>query len=155
MKIVLLLISHAVVAALGFAAGIYVLPIIAAPPAPTSAEVAAAGVGAAYRTQFKRDLPGSDALHWGEGTVAVSPTAVSFSGAMAPGPAYRLYLSPRFVQGKDEFLRERAGMKPIGEIRTFDSFIVMVPAGVDIDAYDSVVVWCEAFDQFITAAKYR
>lgn len=155
MKIVLLLVSHAVVAALGFAAGIYVLPIIAAPPAPTSAEVAAAGASATHRTQFKRDLPGSDALHWAEGTVAVSPSAVSFSGAMAPGPAYRLYLAPRFVQGKDEFLRERASMKPIGDIRTFDSFIVTLPAGVDIEAYDSVVVWCEAFDQFITAAKYR
>jgi hypothetical protein len=26
---------------------------------------------------------------------------------------------------------------------------------VDVAAYDTVVVWCEAFSQFISAAKYR
>lgn len=43
----------------------------------------------------------------------------------------------------------------IGEIKTFNGFIVDVPAGVDVNAYTTVVVWCEAFSQFISAAKYR
>jgi hypothetical protein len=30
-----------------------------------------------------------------------------------------------------------------------------VPAGVDVGAYTTVVVWCEAFSKFISAAKYR
>ncbi|MBX9926928.1 MAG: DM13 domain-containing protein [Hyphomicrobiaceae bacterium] len=33
-------------------------------------------------------------------------------------------------------------------------FIATVPAGVDVSAYDTVVVWCESFSQFITAAKH-
>lgn len=30
-----------------------------------------------------------------------------------------------------------------------------VPPAVDIEAYTTVVVWCETFSEFITAAKYR
>jgi hypothetical protein len=40
-KILLLIVSHALVAALGFGAGIYALPILTAPPAPAQAEVTA------------------------------------------------------------------------------------------------------------------
>ena len=40
-------------------------------------------------------------------------------------------------------------------MKTFDGFVVDVPAGVDVTAYDTVLVWCEAFGQFITSAKYR
>ena len=32
---------------------------------------------------------------------------------------------------------------------------VEVPEGVNIQEYDSVLVWCEAFSEFITAATYR
>jgi len=40
-------------------------------------------------------------------------------------------------------------------VKTFDNFIVAVPDSVDIARYNTVVIWCEAFSQFITAAKYR
>ena len=40
-KALILLASHAVVALAGFAAGIYLLPILIAPPAPDAAEEAA------------------------------------------------------------------------------------------------------------------
>lgn len=43
----------------------------------------------------------------------------------------------------------------VGDIRTFENFIVPLPAGTRLQDYDTVVVWCEAFSQFITAAKYR
>lgn len=154
-KLILLLASHAVAGAVGFAAGIYVLPILTAPPAPAAADVQGAAAQADYTAEFRRDLAGSDALHWGEGVVAVSRTAVSLNGKLAPGPDYKLYLSPEFVQTEDEFLRARPGMVRIGDVDTFDNFVVPVPAGVDPAAYNSVVVWCEAFGQFITAAKYR
>jgi hypothetical protein len=32
---------------------------------------------------------------------------------------------------------------------------VPVPAGIDPKAYTTVIVWCESFGQFITAARYR
>jgi hypothetical protein len=40
-------------------------------------------------------------------------------------------------------------------VKTFENFIVPVPDGIDVTRYDTVVVWCETFSMFITAAKYR
>jgi hypothetical protein len=154
-RIVLLLASHAIVLAVGFALGIYLLPILTAPDAPSGADVAAAAKDATYRAAFRHDLRGSDALHWGEGDLTVGPGAVAFAGRLAPGPAYRLYLTPRFVETKDEFVAVKPASIAIGDVKTFENFVVAVPAGVDIARYDSVVVWCEAFSMFITSAKYR
>ena len=93
-NILLLIFSHAAIGALGFAGGIYALPILTAPPAPADAEVLEIASQAQFKSEFKRDLAGSDALHWGEGVVSVSRAAVSLMGKLAPGPDYKLYLSP-------------------------------------------------------------
>lgn len=154
-RILLLLISHAAAGAAGFALGIYFLPILTAPAAPTAAEVKAAASGAEYKGEFRRNLKGSDFLHWGEGTVAVGSKAVTLTGRVSPGPDYRLYLTPGFVETKDEFLRVKAQSVRVGEVKTFENFIVAVPEGIDVSRYDTVVVWCEAFAMFISAAKYR
>lgn len=154
-RALLLLVSHGAVGALGFAAGIYVLPILTAPPAPDDDAVAAIAEGAPYTGRFRRDLADSDALHWGEGTVSVTRTAIALQGRIAPGPDYKLYLSPAFVQTEAEFLRLKPRMVRIGDVRTFENFVVPVPSTVDPAAFDTVIVWCEAFGQFITAAKYR
>ena len=37
----------------------------------------------------------------------------------------------------------------------FDGFIIDIPPIVDPSAYTTVLVWCEAFGEFITAASYR
>jgi hypothetical protein len=46
-------------------------------------------------------------------------------------------------------------MVRVGDVKTFDNFIVPVPADVDPARYSTVIVWCETFSQFITAARYR
>jgi hypothetical protein len=154
-KILLLIFSHVVVLAIGFVAGIYVLPILVAPQAPSIAEVKTAGGTAEYHTEFRRDLKGSDPLHWGEGTVSVGHQAVALQGRIAPGPDYKLYLTPEFVETKEEFLELKDRALRIGDVKTFENFIVVVPATADISRYNTVVVWCETFSQFITAGKYR
>lgn len=90
--------THAAVAALGFAAGIYTLPILTAPAAPPMADVQAQQARATWRGEFRRDLRGSDLLHWGEGAVTLGPQGIAFAGRLAPGPDYKLYLSPDFVE---------------------------------------------------------
>ena len=55
--------SHIAAAAAGFAGGIYALPILIAPKAPTVDEVKAASGQAQFTGEFKRDLKDSDALH--------------------------------------------------------------------------------------------
>lgn len=46
-------------------------------------------------------------------------------------------------------------MVPVGDVRTLENFVVPVPESIDVSAYDTVIVWCESFSQFITAARYR
>lgn len=154
-KLLLLGATHLLALAAGFALGIYLLPILAAPPAPTASEIAVASQGARFHGEFRRDLKGSDPLHWGEGRVTVGPAAVSLAGRLAPGPAYRLYLVPRFVDNGADFTRLKAQSLAVGEIRTFENFIVPMAPGTPLEDYRAVVVWCESFSQFITAASYR
>lgn len=151
----LLVATHAAVAAAGFAGGIYALPIIIAPPAPSNEATQAAAAAAMFTAEFRRDLKDSDALHWGEGTVSIGAESVAFVGRLAPGPDYKLYLSPEFVETEADFNRLKARMIRVGDVKTFENFVVPVPAGVDPSKYSAVVVWCESFSQFITAARFR
>ncbi len=153
--VIVLVASHALVALAGFAAGIYALPILIAPPAPTASEIAATAKEAAFKGQFRRDLKDSDALHWGEGEVSVGARHVSLMGRLAPGPDYKLYLSPEFVETEADFARLKPRMVRVGDVKTFENFVVAVPPGVDPAKFSAVIVWCETFSQFITAAKYR
>lgn len=154
-KALFAVLTHALSAAAGFALGIYALPILIAPPAPSGEEVAAQATSARYEAQFRRDLKDSDALHWGEGKVSIGAEAIVFEGELAPGPDYKLYLSPEFVETEADFQRLKARMVRVGDVRTFRNFVVPLPAAVDPSAYSAVIVWCETFNQFITAARYR
>lgn len=152
---ILLAASHLAVGTAGFAGGIYALPILTASDAPTMEEVKAATGQALFSGKFKRDLKDSDALHWGEGTVTIGSTSISLVGELAPGPDYKLYLSPEFVETESDFNRLKKQMVRVGDVKTFENFVVMVPAGINASKYSAVIVWCESFGQFITAANYR
>jgi hypothetical protein len=154
-KIALLLATHLAAIAVGVALGIYLLPILTAPAGPSDGELAAVAGEARYTGTFRRDLKDSDALHWGEGTVSIGPKAIALKGAVAPGPDYKLYLSPEFVETEADFLRLKSSMVRVGDVRTFTNFVVPVPDGVDPSRFRAVIVWCEAFGQFISAARYR
>lgn len=154
-KFLLLAVTHLLVLGAGFAGGIYLLPILIAPPAPSGAELNAAASGASFKGRFQRDLKGSDMLHWGEGEVSVGPRTITLQGKLAPGPDYKLYLSPTFVETEAEFMQHKPTMQRVGDVKTFDGFVVPVPDGVDIQRHTTVIVWCETFSQFISAARYR
>ena len=154
-RLVRFFITHGIALALGFALGIYLLPILIAPEGPSEAEVAANVNQAMFEAEFSRELAGSDFLHWGEGQVSISARRVSFSGALAPGPDYRLYLAPEFVVDEAGFNAIKHQSAEIGPIKSFDRFILELPAGIDPGSYRAVVVWCETFGEFITAAAYR
>jgi hypothetical protein len=154
-RILLLALSHLLVLAIGFALGVYALPILIAPKAPSMSEVASYASQAQYTGTFRRDLKDSDALHWGEGTVSIGPRSISFAGKLAPGPDYKLYLSPEFVETEADFGRLKERMVRVGDVKTFDNFVVQVPELVDVSHYNTVIVWCESFSQFISSAKYR
>ena len=155
MKKLILLATHLAALALGFALGIYALPILIAPAPPSPAEVQSQAALARYTGSFSKDLKDSDALHWGEGKVFISPGSISLEGELAPGPDYKLYLSPEFVETEADFHRLKPRMVRVGEVKTFKNFVVPMPPDTDPARYNTVIVWCETFSQFISAAQYR
>ena len=154
-RLVVNLFTHGIAGFIGFAAGIYALPIIIAPSAPSAEDVSAVANTAVFKGEFRRDLEDSDALHWGEGVVSIGPDNISLMGRLAPGPDYKLYFSPRFVETEADFNRLKPQMALVGDVKTFNNFLVAMPPGLNPGEYKSVIVWCETFGQFITAAKYR
>ena len=155
MRWIVLFGTHMTVLAAGFALGVYLLPIIIAPPSVDRTMLADHAKGAMFEATFSRDIQGSDFLHWGEGTVSIYPSRIVHQGTLAPGPDYKVYLVTTFVQTEADFINVKDQSARIGDVKTFDGFIVDVPAGVDVTAYTTVVIWCETFSEFISAAQYR
>ncbi|MDU8926832.1 DM13 domain-containing protein [Alisedimentitalea sp. MJ-SS2] len=155
MRRAITLTTHFIAIAFGFALGVYFLPILTAPPSPDAATLDAMAQDAVFTAEFSRDLLGSDFLHWGEGTVSLTPTQLVHKGALAPGPDYMAYLVPNYVTHEDEFLPIKDRSLAIGPVKTFKGFALDLPDGVNPEEYNTVLIWCEAFSEFITAAKYR
>ena len=147
--------SHGLACAIGFVGGIYLLPILIAPDTPSANQIDVLATSGDYIGSFSRDRKDSDVLHWGEGEFAIGKESVSFKGSLAPGPDYKLYLSPEFVETEADFKRLKDKMALVNDIKTFDGFIARIPSSVDPSKYDAAIVWCESFGQFITSGTYR
>lgn len=154
-RLIGLLFSHGAALAVGFALGIYFLPILTAPDSPESSMLEQQAQNALHTAEFTRELRGSDFLHWGEGKVSITSTQIIHEGSLSPGPDYKVYLVSKFVEHEDEFLSIKDDSVLIGDVKTFEGFLLDVPASVDVDKYTTILVWCETFGEFITAAKYR
>ncbi|KVQ00497.1 hypothetical protein WJ95_28430 [Burkholderia ubonensis] len=154
-KISILVGSHLVAGVIGFAVGIYTLPLFTADAEASDADVRAVSNTARYTGEFKRDLPGSDPLHWAQGKIAITDDAIAFEGEVAPGPDYKIYLIPNFVDTKEKFLAAKLHAVRIGDLNTFGNFVTPLPRNIGIDQFTTVVIWCERFSQFISAAQYR
>ncbi|MCZ4292592.1 DM13 domain-containing protein [Vibrio sinaloensis] len=155
MKRILLLLTHTMCIALGFALGIYALPILTQPPSPTMQQVQSITTQAIYTASFQKDRKDSDFLHWGEGSLSISQDEVAFVGELAPGPDYKLYFSPTFIETEADFLAQKDQMVQVGDVKSFDRFTVTLPTGFDAAKYNTVIIWCESFGQFITSARYK
>ena len=111
-KKVILLFTHTIVLIMGFALGVYFLPILTAPKSLDVSIINEYEQKATYQTEFVKKLKGSDFLHWGEAKVTISDDKVTVNGSIAPGPDYKLYFTNQFVEHEDEFypLRVRQSM---------------------------------------------
>ncbi|KZN46054.1 hypothetical protein N474_09255 [Pseudoalteromonas luteoviolacea CPMOR-2] len=155
MRILFKLLFTVLVFCFGFAMGVYSLPIMMAPPAPTQTALSEVANQAKFTAQFKKDLKGSDFLHFGEGDVFLGESQIGFEGRLAPGPDYRLYLSPTFVETEAEFEQHKSSMKYIAPVSSFNGFVVDMPQSVNLEEFTTIIIWCESFGEFITAATYR
>ena len=140
---------------IGFGLGVYFLPILIAEKGLDKASITALSDSALRRGTFVRDLPGSDGLHWGNGVIMVNADRIWLDGKIAPGPDYRLYLTPKYVETGAGFQNIKAQSIQIGPVKAFENFSLDLPDGLDATNYRAVLIWCEAFEQFITAAELR
>ena len=154
-KITLLVFSYMIIFLLGLGLGIYLLPILTAPKSVDIDKIIKLEKNALYKTLFVKDLKGSDLFHWGEAKVTVSKNEIIVNGSIAPGPDYKLYLTKEFVEQEEEFLFIKDKSKYIAEVKTFKNFVITIPENIDINDYNTIVIWCESFSEFITAAKYK
>ena len=151
----LLILSHCATALLGFALGIYLLPILLEPAAPDLLAVEATLSNPLFTTEFERQREDSDALHWGEGQLRLYSDTIVFEGELAPGPDYRLYLTPKFVETEADFLALKDQSVEMGAVRSFEGFVLNNAFAVNDPRYTAAVVWCETFGQFISSGQYR
>ncbi|MDN7932387.1 DM13 domain-containing protein [Burkholderia metallica] len=147
--------SHLATGLVAFAAGIYVLPIVTASEGASAVELQVAAENTRHTGRFERGLPGSDLLHWADGKLTITDSSIAFEGDVAPGPDYKIYLVPEFVDTKASFLAIKARAARVADLKTFGNFVVPLPADVNPAQYTSVVIWCERFSKFISAARYR
>ena len=110
---------------------------------------------AIFEGEFNKDLAGSDLLHWGEGTISVGYKFILLDGEIAPGLDYKPYLSPDFIDTEASFNQLKSKMVTVGDVETFKNFVIPVSETINPDDFNTVVVWCESFGEFISAAKYR
>jgi hypothetical protein len=151
----ILVLTHFISLLFGFALGLYLLPILVAPSSSSLADIELNEKESLFQAEFIRNLEGSDFLHWGDARVSISRTQITINGNLAPGPDYKLYLINEFVENEEQFLRIKDNSIFVSDIKSFEDIIVTVPPTVDVTKYRGIVVWCEAFGEFITSAQYQ
>ncbi|MCG7540742.1 hypothetical protein EXT48_23195 [Pseudoalteromonas sp. CO348] len=139
----------------GFIMGVYTLPIMTQPPAANHTELLAISKAATYKGQFKKELKDSDALHYATGEIYFTDNHIAFVGEIAPGPDYRLYLAKTFIETEADFKAQKHTMVEIANINQFSQFVQPKYRQVDLAQFQSVIIWCEHFEQFISAAPLQ
>ena len=84
----------------------------------------------------------------------VGDVSVWLDGSLSLGPDYWLYFAPIFVETEESFLTIKSLLVAVGSIKASADFTLQLPDGVNVDGFPAVVIWCEAFSQFITAAEF-
>ena len=138
---------------IGFGLGVYFLPILTAEKGLDDSQLAQLSQSIERQGTFVRELEDSDAFHWGEGTINVSVSQIWLEDKIAPGPDYRLYMTPQFVETEADFMAIKDQSVQVASIKAFENFAVDVPMNVDVSAYPALLIWCEAFGEFITSAS--
>jgi len=139
--------------AFGVAVGFFAFPYVFPPPEAMEALDVETGSEAVARGTFiHADL--SDPVHYGSGSVTVYDDVV-FLGEdfeVGPGPAFHVYLVPEANVRVSSYVKGTMFVD-LGRLRAFKgSQNYAIPAGIDLDDYPSVVIWCAEFGVLISPA---
>lgn len=155
MRTLFLIFSHGAVLGIGFALGVYFLPILTAPKSANLSQIEQVVANPVYKAEFKKGQRGNDFFHWGEGQLVITNNEIALKGKVAPGPDYKIYLTKKFVEHEDEFLPIKQNALYVADLKVFENFIVPLDKKINFEDYNTILIWCEAFKEFITSAKYK
>ena len=155
MRILFLVFSHGAVLGVGFALGVYFLPILTAPKSANLSQIEQVVSNPVYKAEFKKGQRGNDFFHWGEGQLVITNNEIVLKGKVAPGPDYKIYLTKKFVEHEDEFLPIKQNALYVADLKVFENFIVPLDKKINFEDYNTILIWCEAFKEFIASAKYN
>lgn len=141
----------------GFALGIFVYPFIFLSDIVGTDKVEnRASKQVVARGTFMHANP-SDPIHYGKGRVTVYADLVHLEAdfEVGPGPKFHVYLVPeRKVTPSTDVAKSM--YVDLGRLRAFKgSQNYLVPAGVNLANYGSVVIWCEHFGVLISPAELK
>jgi hypothetical protein len=152
-SIVIFLIGGVFGTAFGVAVGVFAYPFIFPPPEAMDALTAEDRAGLVAQGQFVHANP-SDPIHYGKGKVAVYANVVylDMDFEVGPGPAFHVYLVPKKEVRQSSDV-DGTMFVDLGKLRAFKgSQKYVIPAGVDLKMYPSVVIWCAQFGVLISPA---
>ena len=142
--------------AFGVAVGFFAFPYVFPPPeamdvlsAEERTELVASGT-------FIHANP-SDPIHYGSGGVEVYERTVFLKEdfEVGPGPAFHVYLVPRKEIRQSGDVSDTMFVD-LGKLRAFKgSQKYAIPAGIDLNNYPSVVIWCAQFGVLISPADLQ
>jgi Electron transfer DM13 len=137
----------------GVALGFFFFPFVFPPP-PAADQLTETDRSQLVATGTFIHANPSDPVHWGRGKVSVYERVVFLEPdfEVGPGPAFHVYLVP------EAGIRNATAVKDamfidLGGLRAFKgSQRYVIPAGVNLKDYPSVVIWCERFSVLISPA---
>jgi Electron transfer DM13 len=150
--ILIFLVGGAFGTAFGVALGFFFFPFVFPPPAAMDEVPRDRGAVIANGT-FIHANP-SDPVHWGRGKVSVYERVVFLETdfEVGPGPAFHVLLVPKASIRNSADVKEQMYVD-LGGLRAFKgSQRYVIPAGVKLADFPSVVIWCERFSVLISPA---
>ena len=139
---------------IGIGIGIIAFPYIFPPPEVNEIIIDEAAKEVISTGIFIHANP-SDPAHFGEGGVTIYRDLLHLEPdfKVGPGPKYHIYLVPKKEITPDTEV-ENTMFVDLGRLKAFSgSQNYTIPKGVDLNQYNSVVVWCEQFNVLISPAS--
>lgn len=137
----------------GFVGGIFVFPFLFPPPPVNEIVVDKTEADVRARGRFIHADP-DDPLHHGSGQVTVYDDLLHLEPdfEVGPGPKYHVYLVPNATVTPETPVQDTMFVD-LGRLKAFrGSQNYVIPDGVNLQRYGSVVIWCEQFNVLISPA---
>ena len=149
---------------LGVAAGaggmLIAFPYIFPPPAVHETVDTMEAGDLLSESEFREDVAGQDAAHWGEGGLKVyqgrnGGILLELQGnfEVGPGPNFWLYFNTAADINDEDDFKADAGRIKLTKLKSFTGSQVYQVSESDFSQAKALTIWCESFGQYIASAN--